>query len=415
MSTENAVVPATTRLEWAEIACLIGLAFVLPIFEASKNLFWFLYLVLWCINRIRARDGGGPWHGWDTLICVFVVAPWIDGLFAGLHGGEWGGARDVGRYGLLLWAVSRTRYTARQWRAIVIALLLGTLTAGCAGAWFMFEDGRKELELHSVGHSNHSAIYLTVMFGAALSWTFAHWRSTGARERAFWIAGLVLLGIGVVLSGSRIAVAVTAVLTLLLGAWFGRRSWKPLAAVAGALAVSIAVIVQVQPWVLQKHLRNVSNDNVLAYRDLIWERAMVAWEEYPWFGVGMDNFNGIDSNRYRHWLEARGKAYSPTIDFHAPHGHSLYFNALAERGLVGLAVLLALLGGWFAAQWRGRPGPDQDLAWALWGASFSAWFTAIAVGTVNTTLHTEHALLSMLLLGAWLAARNRQPHDAHSG
>jgi len=89
-------------------------------------------------------------------------------------------------------------------------------------------------------------------------------------------------------------------------------------------------------------------------------------------------------------------------------------NTLVERGAVGLAALLAVLVLWAWSVVRHLPEDRAPpLRWAYWGAATAAWLVAVVVGLVNTTLHHEHALLSMLLLGGWLSvlARSRGPGD----
>jgi O-antigen ligase len=94
----------------------------------------------------------------------------------------------------------------------------------------------------------------------------------------------------------------------------------------------------------------------------------------------------------------------------ASHGHSLYVNTLAERGAVGLATLLAVLALWAWDLARSVPRTnDLPIRWAYWGGALGAWLIAAIVGLVNTTLHHEHALISMLLLGGWLALKNPKP------
>ena len=82
------------------------------------------------------------------------------------------------------------------------------------------------------------------------------------------------------------------------------------------------------------------------------------------------------------------------------HAHNLYFNTLAEGGLAGLLPLLAFLILWAIWLWKHYPRADADaLAWALWGASLNAFLITVIIGWVNTTLHHEHALLALLLMG----------------
>ena len=56
-------------------------------------------------------------------------------------------------------------------------------------------------------------------------------------------------------------------------------------------------------------------------------------------------------------------------------------------------------------RYPGRSGDDR--AWALWGGALSGWFVSVFAGVGNTTLHHEHALLAVTLLGLWLGDGRR--------
>jgi O-antigen ligase len=100
------------------------------------------------------------------------------------------------------------------------------------------------------------------------------------------------------------------------------------------------------------------------------------------------------------------------------HAHSLYMTALAERGLIGLGVLMVVLLASGYALLRGVPhaqAPPRD--WALFGAALAGWLVTVVVGFVNTTLHHEHGILSVLLFGLWVshrAARVQPDRDSQS-
>jgi O-antigen ligase len=123
----------------------------------------------------------------------------------------------------------------------------------------------------------------------------------------------------------------------------------------------------------------------------------------------MDNFDEIDQETVKGWVEKRGDAFDPTMYAGSSHAHSLFLTTLAERGLTGFTVILTLLIAWGVALLRNLPrSNDPPLRWMLWGGAASALATTVAIGFVNTTLHHEHGLLAMLLLGCWLGAERKR-------
>jgi hypothetical protein len=64
---------------------------------------------------------------------------------------------------------------------------------------------------------------------------------------------------------------------------------------------------------------------------------------------------------------------------------------------------------WGVTLLRNLPGAsDPPLRWMLWGGAASALMATVAIGFVNTTLHHEHGLLAMLLLGCWLGSARKR-------
>ena len=163
-----------------ELAALIGLTAVLPLLEAPKNLLWLLYVVVWIANRLRAGDFGGRWDRWDSVIAAWIGAAFAAVAFAGL-GAEWRDCVDVVRYGSVLWMMKRSRYSERVLVALLVALAAGTVVALAVGYYrILLTTNYQFLGLKSVGHVNHSAIYLAIALGTTLMATRAWWRSTTA-------------------------------------------------------------------------------------------------------------------------------------------------------------------------------------------------------------------------------------------
>lgn len=390
-----------------EFALLLALVFFLPLREAPKNIFWLAYLATWCVNRFRGQDFGGRLEGWDVLLGGLLVSGYLSAAFAGIQrgdGNEWLAVNDIVRYATLALCVRRGGYSARQ--AICV---LGMMVASCAvgtveGLWYLKVSGMRDaLQLFSVGHVNHSAIYMAICSGIAAGLMLGCWRAANARARGATMASAGLLLTGLFVGGSRAAAGVGLLLLLVFGAigaraaGFGRAIWALL------LPMILAAILVGGQGAIERQIEYASKNYWMSHRDLIWNRGLVAWRQYPVFGVGMDNYSQITDVRLQAWLAAQGRTYDPGTYSPAPHAHSLFVNTLVERGAFGLAGLVALLGAWFATLWRRRPEfSTGGSTVALWCASLSALAVTILIGLVNTTFHHEHAMLALLCLCLWL-------------
>lgn len=392
-------------MRYAEQAALAGLAFFLPLWEAPKNVLWLAFVVLWLVNRVRARDWGGRWDGWDTLIALWIASGFTAAAFAGLHGDEWRAAFDLVRYGGVLWLLKRSPYAPRVWLELLVALLAGTCAALAQGYWRMLVAGSADvLSLNSVGHVNHSAVYLSIMLGVALMALRAYWAASGWALRVLGAVLVVVFAVSVLWMESRAAAGAALVIALVLLFAYTARRRGSFHRVAIAAALVAGATLALKPEVLEKNARMIHEGKFLNVRDGVWRLGLLASREFPLFGVGMDNFDLIKPEVVQAWQAKRGEPFDPGAYLFTSHGHSLYVNTLAERGLVGLAALLAVLAAWAVALLRRLPlADDPPLAWTFWGGACGAWIAAVLEGAVNTTLHHEHALLSMLLLGGWLS------------
>ena len=392
-----------------ETGLLVALAFFLPLLEAPKNLAWLGFAAAWLWNRATARDFGGRWDLWDALIAAWIASAYVVAAFAPMPLQEWKGANDLLRYGSILWMVKRGGYGAAEFRLVLGALVLSVLASLVPGWWTHLTKPYAALQLKSVGHVNHSAIYLAIVFGLASAWLFAHWKVWDRARRTVALLGWAILVASLVATASRGAVAAAFLLVLALAvAWWPR--WRaPLYGAVAVIAATLALAVALDTELVAKHERVAAEDNVLNARDKVWNMGFAAWERYPWFGVGISNYSVISLERVREWRSLAGKPFDATQYAGTNHAHSLYVNTLAERGLVGAAALLAVLLAWAAWLVRRRPrATDGDLDWLLWGGALSAWTITVTVGLVNTTLHHEHGILATLLLGLWLTSLPRQ-------
>ncbi len=389
-----------------ETGLLLAFCLFLPLLEFWKNLALVSYAIAWLLNRQRARDFGGPWRTSDTLALLWIGAAYLAAAFAGFEGRAIAKTGDVLASALLFWMVARAGYTENVLRWIQGVLLASLLIGLAVGYVRMFGGIGKTglLQLYSVGHVNHTAIYITIMLGVCVSWLFVVWRSWPDARRWGWLAftALVFASLAPTWSRAAIAVGVLVILAIAL-AWWPR--WRlPLVASVAGIAVAAVLLVGSGAEVIRKQAEYAATGKVLSFRGEIWSAGLVAWEKYPWFGIGKDNYKLITEERMREWSAESGGPFDPAKFLFVPHAHSLYVNTLVERGAVGFAALIAVLGAALYALLRYRPIPaDADIAWLLWGGAAGAWVVTAGIGVVNTTFHHEHGLLAALLLGLWLS------------
>jgi hypothetical protein len=140
-----------------------------------------------------------------------------------------------------------------------------------------------------------------------------------------------------------------------------------------------------------------------SHRYQFWQAAVGAWESSPWHGIGPGTFE--------FWWAGHN-----TLSEFARNAHSLYFETLAELGVVGLVLVCTILGGTLlagsraavrvVAQPRTRPALAASVA-GLAGFAAAAGFDWVwqfaAIPTVG-----------LLLAGASLSGGRASPGRARS-
>jgi O-antigen ligase len=401
----------------SEFTFLLLFAFFLPFREAPKTIFWALYIVTWLINRVPSRNFGGPWKLWDTVALAPLASGVLAAAFAGIRtptGREWLALNDPFMQAALLLCLWRGRYGVAQWKALFGMLLFSCVISELEGLWLWKVVGSNEsLQLKSVGHVNHSAIYLAIMSGVAFTWLLSSLQCHTLRKWAISLGTFAVLFAGVILSDSRAAVGTAVVLIgiLCLMAFLRLQISKGWLAML-FISVAAATIVLGQ-GTIQKHMIYARINNQLSYRDKICNRGFTAWRANPIFGVGIGNFGEISDAKISEWLKPRGETFDHEkyfIPFN--HAHNLFINTLAERGILGLFAIVLFLGYWIWRLAKSFTGPNRSTdKFFFCGSSFSSWFTTAVVGLGNTTLHHEHALLCVVLLGGWLSLQNIESYE----
>lgn len=380
---------------------LFGFILTLPLTEAPKTVFLLLFFTASTYNLWKKRHVI-LWESDDFLLLLWILSGFVVAFFAGLHYKEWGGANGPLILGLLLLFLKHSNFDDRLIRWLLYAILLSTLVANGYGLWQLFISGQKNaLELKSVGHVNHSAIYLCLNFAVALAMTLTLKKSTATGAKIFILVCLLLTTASIVLSNSRTTIVVMGLIALSFGfVWIKRSKW-PLVLLLLSIVLAAGSLYFSHARVIQKHQIHTSQ-SFLGERKPIWNSALLIWRHNPLFGIGIKNYGQAGPEIQEQWLAQEGQHYDGEHYLAYAHAHSFYLTNLAEQGLFGLGVTLAVLLRIAWLLYRHQPhAMDDDNYWLVWLIAIGALQVVLLNGIFNTTLHHEHGLLSVLLLGLW--------------
>jgi O-antigen ligase len=394
---------AATKLKSLELALLALLVITLPSLEAPKNIFLVFFVVVAIYRQAKTKSLHG-WQFWDWLFLACIGTAFLSAMFAGIpNGDEWKGFRVLVTYVSVGWLVSRSDYTKSEMAWLFGLSIISTIPPLIWGyCQYLWLHTKHDLQLHSVGHVNHSAIYLTIIFGATLGASLSLWQTSSFKMRAGMLSLSTFLLLSLIIGQSRGALGVGILLALLLITALSKQAkikWMAYALVA----VTTLLAVLLNAGIVQKQISNQKNNIILSYRDKVWNVSLEASRFYPLLGIGLDNWKLIKPEDIKKSVESRQQTYDPKHYYFAGHSHNLYLTALVERGYLGLSTLLILMFAWIRQLIKTFAlTRNSAMAAYLWAGSLSAWLVTFGVGTVNTTLHHEHGILAALFLGLYL-------------
>ncbi len=392
------------HLKTIEIAFLSLMVIALPSLEAPKNIFLVLYVITACIRWIKTKKY--EWGYWDSIFSTFILTNIICTYFAGIpHHNEWQGFRVSLTILCTGWLIARANYTLKEIKRIYYLIILGTIPPLLFGLWnLLISKTKDQLELHSVGHVNHSAIYLLVIFGASLTWFLSGLKFKSNLIKFILFLGVALFFYGLIVGQSRGAFGVAFTLAILI-VFFSKESLTTKITFYGALILLIPSLFLSQSTIAIKQLSYQNGNNIMADRTQIWNAAAETARTYPFFGIGMYNWSQIKMEDLRLSVEKRNEKFNPeSYKLQFGHAHSLYFSTLAEKGLVGLSMLIFFMIMWLRELVKNYPEIKNNSYFLFWGGAASAWAGIFGVGLVNSTFNHENGILACVLLGLYLSS-----------
>jgi len=403
-------------IKFIDLLMLALMIVSLPSLEAPKNIFLLAYLITRVSTELLAfKKGMRKWNKWDKVFLTIVCSALLSTLFPGMPNlEEWRGYKVLLTAILTGWLLSRANYTLKNYYLLFKLIVFSALPP----LFFAFYQvlilkSKSFLELHSVGHVNHSAIYLTMIFGASIGWLLSKIDSNklnfNLKKINLFLIGFIslVLFFSLIFGQSRAALGIGTILALcLIFVIIKNKEFRIYSLIT--LAAIFVISIFFNATVVTKQIESQKKNNVLASRDLVWNVSIEAARFSPILGIGMSNWHFITLEQLKKSVEKRNVVFESKNYFFPGHSHSLYLTALVERGLVGLIVTLIFMFAWikqlaYSLLWAKK----TRLGICLWAGSFSAWMATFGIGLVNTTFHHEHAILACLFLGLYLSFANK--------
>ncbi|WP_340300710.1 O-antigen ligase family protein [Roseobacter sp. HKCCD5988] len=390
--------------------------FVLPSYEAPKNIISILFLVVWLYRAYITKSIGvsSPFF-WPIFFLAFIL--WISPLYSSeFFEVEWSSGGRWSLLALFVLAAGRLSYTSAHVNYLFSALMFGGVWAIYQSLYIMYVTGAPFPEMRSVGHVNHSSMYTLVVLAVGLGALFS-------RCRMLIVIGTISVAASLLFApaSKSIVGAISIALILLISVYLNfNRSNAHIKYTIFISVVAFLLIVFLAPWSvgIQDELINlIQTGDIFSGRDKIFRAALLVWGNHPLIGTGWFSFGPVTSEvAVQAELELLGEIYDPARYLHVPHGHNLFLTILIERGLFGVAILFLLLYRYLRffvpIAKNNYDLPKLDRAVAISAVLVVVGF--IVAGFGNTTMMNEHGHAGMAIVsiaGAYLDRRNSFARD----
>jgi O-antigen ligase len=386
---------AVTFTKLAGIALAISWLARIATRERSEDLFWAAH----------------PWMTW--VIALFLLWVTLSAIWAEQPGDTLQAAQRYALNAALFLVVFTAIQTRQQVRALIGALVVGAVIAGLYGIVVQPNAASAAAGLTSAGGLNRLAgtigdpnqLASVLVVGFILSVAFAASARRSSAIRLASVAGATVTVAGILFTFSRgglFALGAAMVATILVAR--GRR----LAATMLALLVAVTAIGYFSVLAPAGARDRILNADGGTGRTDIWKVGWRMVEAQPLTGVGGGNFP-VASIHYL--LVEPGALQQDTFVVDDPKvAHNIYLGFLAELGIVGLGLFLAIAAGSLrtaalAARGFARSG-DHDLELVTRGV-IVAILALLAADFFISDQYSKHLWLLLALGPALLALAGR--------
>jgi len=343
--------------------------FSLPFSETLKTISFLLLTIVFLVDQMVVRKERPIFTPLGIGLVVYSITGCLVTIFALNVQESFKGLLDIIKFSLvylIFFNQFQDKKKIIEWSFIVST----TLAVFYSIIFWKFIEHKPHLEVMSLGHFNHTAIFLglTIVFTICkIVW------DEGSRKSMFSLCIFsIILMAGLILTTSRASILglAAAIFFMLL-----YKANKKL-----LFILLLSAVISVFTFSFSKDFqRKALNPGSVISRLYIWKAGIRAFKDHLFFGVGLRCFGIIDD-----------KYYGKHVGVRVGHAHNLFINHLTQMGIIGFLGLLSVFYGAFLT-FRNSLDNYRKIA------AYASLIFVIINGIFNTTLRWEHAIAFMII------------------
>jgi O-antigen ligase len=362
---------------------LVLLAFTLPLTEGLKNLALISFILIGLYSTYKKEIV----IQFDLLNKLAISIPLtiiigayftIDSINSIKH------MSSILTMSILFIYIRELQLSQKRINILLVSLFIGFLITLAWGYNDFIYNGKNFLELHSVGHVNHSSIYMLLIFIISFVYLSLNFKELTISLKIFISIVILASLISIFVSGSR-ATMYTSIGILVLYAIYSGYKLQNKYIIFGIVTLLICIyllfIGDVNTRMSQKFAQGFEDS---ARINLIYSSYYTWINNNIFFGIGLGNGALIDLHDY----------YPQSIYTILTHSHNTFLTYLVERGLVGLMAYISFI---FVLFYILVQKLRQNNNSFILICAILLWIMNFIISFANTTFHHENAILMLII------------------
>ncbi|KEA45595.1 O-antigen ligase family protein [Campylobacter mucosalis] len=357
--------------------------FSLPVTEGIKQISLAIFIITGTYIAINERRK----FEFDIINIGLLVFMAFTILSALVNSSPFKNVLDVTRCVIFFFVLRATGIGKINLKFAVLSLFVGFLVAFVMGCIVKFgsDNPTTLFKLKSIGHVNHSSIFMLLVFSVSLA--FITQKDRFLRNFSIFVAVVSLVGIFI--TGSRATMYISPFVLIFTLGYFGFTKQMELGKISLIFIALVAiaatsVLITPDTRIISKVAQGVTANET---RYPIFWSAFYTWQDNPIFGIGSGMFKSIDITHY----------FPGNLEVRVSHSHNTFLTFLTEKGIVALLGYLAFQIGLFLKFVKNiKSSVFVFLAFLVLGYQN-------VISLANTTFHHENALLMLFIWAAALA------------